>query len=67
MDESTFLFLLPSKHRDGALKGCHSDIAHLGIEGCLDLLRDRIYWPTMGKDVENYVRQCGTCFHLNKQ
>ena len=47
--------------RDQALNGCHVDIRHLGLARCLDLLRDRFYWPPMDKDIENYVRWCNRC------
>ena len=38
-----------------ALKGCHNDLGHLGIERTSDLLRDRFYWPGMTKDVTRHI------------
>ena len=63
-DEYKFLFVLPSKHRDHALKVCHSDIGHLGVERCLDLLKDGLYWPTMAKNMETHVMQCDRWLHF---
>ena len=38
-----------------ALKGCHDDLGHLGIERTSDLLRDQFYWPGMKEDVTRYI------------
>ena len=37
---NTMQFVLPTALRLQALKGCHDDLGHLGIERTLDLLRD---------------------------
>lgn len=34
---------------------------HMGQEKTLSLIKDRYYWPTMRKDVFNYVRTCDIC------
>ena len=50
-----------------ALKGCHDDLGHLGIERILDLLRDQFYWPGMTKmqlDISNTVRDAYNSKHL---
>ena len=39
-DTSSFQFILPKKFREQALKGCHNDVGHMGVEQCVDLLRD---------------------------
>ena len=41
-----------------ALRGCHDDFGHLGIEKTLDLLRDQFYWPGMTEDVTRHIKQC---------
>ena len=66
-DEYTFQFVLPSKYRNQALKGCHDDITHLGVERYLDLLRDRFDWLTMAKDMESHVRQCDRCLYFKQK
>ena len=33
---------------------CYNDVGHLGIERCLDLLKDRFYWPNMNVDLEEH-------------
>ena len=39
-DWNTMQLVLPTTLRLQALKGCHDDLGHLGIERTLDLLRD---------------------------
>ena len=41
-----------------ALKGCHDDLGHLGIERTFDLLRDQFYWPGMTEDVTRHISHC---------
>ena len=40
-DKNTMQLVLPTTLRIQALKGCHDDLGHLGIERTLDLLRDQ--------------------------
>ena len=44
--------VLPESFRTQALKGCHDDLGHLGVERTLDLLRDQFYWPGMMEDMQ---------------
>ena len=39
-DRNTMQLVLPESSRTQALKGCHDDLGHLGVEKTLDLLRD---------------------------
>ena len=39
-DRNTRQLVLPKSFRTQALKGCHDDLGHLGVERTLDLLRD---------------------------
>ena len=36
-------FVLPQNYRQQAMKACHDDIGHLGLDRYLDLLKDRFY------------------------
>ena len=49
--------VLPESFRMQALKGCHDDLGHLGVERTLDLLRDWFYWPGMTEDATRHIRQ----------
>ena len=61
--------VLPTAYRKIALQRCHEDVGHLGIEGMLDLLRDRFYWPNMQIDAEQHVKSCERClrFEINPE
>ena len=46
---------LISRHHDDPLAG------HFGIEKTRELLSRKYYWPTLRRDVEDYVRGCDVC------
>ena len=53
--------VLPKQHVDMVLKSLHDESGHLGVEKTLELIRERFYWPKMGAEVEQYVKNCGRC------
>ena len=58
---NTMQLVLPTALRVQALKGCHDDLGHLGIERTLDLFRDCFYWSGMSKDVTRHIQHCKRC------
>ena len=46
---------LISRHHDDPLAG------HFGIEKTQELLSRKYYWPTLRRDVEDYVKGCDVC------
>ena len=44
-----------SRHHDDPLAG------HFGIDKTKELVSRKYYWPSLKKDVENYVRGCDLC------
>ena len=46
---------LISRHHDDPLVG------HFGIDKKRELVGRKYYWPSLRKDVENYVRGCDVC------
>lgn len=56
-----YQIVLPKEHVSMVLKSLHDESGHLGVEKTLGLIRDRFYWPKMGAEVEQYVRNCGRC------
>ena len=50
--------------RPQALRGCHDDLGHLGIERTLDLLRDQFYWPEITEDATRHIQQCERCLQF---
>ena len=37
-EETLFQLVLPAAQREVALKGCHDEVGHLGLEGMVDLM-----------------------------
>ena len=35
--------------------------SHLGVEGCLRIAREAIYWPNMNSDLKGYISKCSIC------
>ena len=54
-------FVLPRLFRKQAFEACHDEVGYLGIERTTSLLKDRIYWPGMEDDIEEYVKTCPRC------
>ena len=48
--------IFPAILRMQALRGCHDDLGHFGIERTLDLFRDQFYWPIMTEDTTRHIR-----------
>ena len=56
--------VLPITLRMQALRGCHDDLGHLGIERTLDLLRNQFYWPGLMEDMTRHIRQYERCLQF---
>ena len=66
-DEKVFQFVVPYAFRNRAMEGCHDQVGHLGREKCLDLLRDRFYWPSMTADMEKHISSCERCIKFKSK
>ena len=51
--------MLPYSLQRKALDIVHE--GHLGIVKCKNLLRQKVYWSTLDRDVEDYVNKCISC------
>ena len=51
--------VIPLSLREEMLAKIHS--CHLGIVKCKQTARDVLFWPKMGKDIEQLVNQCEIC------
>ena len=43
------------------LKSLHDNNGHQGLQQVIDLLQERVYWPTMFADAKCWVSQCERC------
>ena len=53
--------VLPQRYHKKVLQLLHIDLGHQGVDRMLDLLRERVYWPTMTQDANLWVDQCRRC------
>ena len=53
--------VLPQRFHSKILRSVHNDMGHQGLEKTTELLRERVYWPTMAVDASNWVSQCSHC------
>ena len=53
--------ILPHCLHDKVLHSLHNDHGHQGLQWVIELLCERIYWPTMFADAERWVSQCQRC------
>ena len=53
--------VLPHHFHCKILTALHDNMGRQGIDGTIDLLRERVYWPSMVKDVQNWVKGCHRC------
>ena len=47
LEETLLQLVLPAAQREVALRGCHDEVCHLGLEHKLDLMHDRFFLPCM--------------------
>ena len=53
--------VLPQRLHSKVLGSVHDNMGHQGVERTLELLRERVYWPTMAADATRWVSQCTRC------
>ena len=53
--------VLPQRYHHKILTAVHNNMGHQGIDRTMDLLRERVYWPSMVKDTQNWVTGCHHC------
>ena len=52
--EALFQVVLPAGHRETALKECHDEVGHMGLEQMLDLMHDHFFWLHMAVQVKKH-------------
>lgn len=57
--------VIPTGLRLKTLRLAHR--AHLGVSKTKSILKDRVWWPGMGTDVERVIRKCRTCILISKK
>ena len=47
--------VLPQRYHCKVLTALYDNMGHQGIDQTMDLLRERVYWPSMAKDAQSWV------------
>ena len=53
--------VLPQKYHRKVLAALHDNMGHQGIDCTLNLLQERVYWPSMAQDAQQWVARCRHC------
>ena len=61
LKQTTLQLVLPVGYRAVAIKGCHDEVGHPGMDRTYLLIADRFYWPGMKIEIEKYVTSCARC------
>jgi len=61
--EEVWVRLVPSELRGKVLEECHDDpvAGHFGVKKTIERIRRLYLWPTMRRDVREYVLSCEVC------
>ncbi len=57
---------MPTSHWNEAIKGCHHDAGHQGLERAMALMKEHYFWPSMSKDVCTQLAACKRCTMWSK-
>ena len=60
-DHAPLRVILTAAGRLEILTQAHEGLAHRGIHGVFQTIRERFYWPRMHQDVEHHVKSCHEC------
>ena len=60
-EETLLQLVLPAAQKEVALRGCHDEVGHLGLECMLNLMYDRFFWPHMAGQAKEHIRMCHPC------
>ena len=58
-DEIVFQFVVPQRHWDTTLDGCHREVAHQGQCRSTTLMQECFWWPGMTQDLREHIKKCG--------
>ena len=53
--------LLPQRLKEDVLIGLHDEQGHQGLERTSSLVRSRCYWPSMDRDIKQWLNSCERC------
>ena len=57
-DDEIQQLILPLKLRNSVPQSLHDDNGHQGIQRVIELLRSKVYWPTIFADTDCWIARC---------
>ena len=64
-DDEIQQLVLPLSLCNSVLQSLHDDNGHQGVQRVIELLRSKVYWPSMFIDTDRWLAQCEQC-HIAK-
>ena len=64
-DDEIQQLVLPLSLHNSVLQSLHDDNGHQGAQCVIELLRSKVYWPSMFVDTDRWIAQCEQC-HIAK-
>ena len=59
--ESKSQLVLPAARKQDILKLLHDNMGHQARDRTIALVSERVFWPGMNADIENYIEKCHRC------
>ncbi|XP_044731834.1 uncharacterized protein K02A2.6-like isoform X2 [Chrysoperla carnea] len=56
--------VIPKSFQSIILREIHR--SHKGVESCLRIARENVFWPKISQDISNYVKACSICQAIQK-
>ena len=58
--------VIPDQLKPVVYRELHDNLAHLSSDRCVNLARNRFYWPFMASDIEFYIKRKCSCLKRKK-
>lgn len=59
--ERLWVKVLPENNRKRLVKACHDELCHLGAKKCIMNIKKMFWWPTLARDVNEWLQECEIC------
>lgn len=55
------LFYVPNTMELNVIRSCHDDLGHVGIDKCINAIKELYWFPNMRTKVDEYIKNCLKC------
>jgi len=60
-DAGRLCLYAPTQIQEQLIRLCHEKLGHLGVDKCVDDLKDKYWFPLLRSKVESFIRNCLPC------